>query len=293
MVSRLTEILSRLYVFVLLKCKYRSEQYLHVQHEIIGLAVSDVQLFALFCRPLTAFASLFYLPQSGESSGRHEAVDTGIGGQLLCFVKGEGAIAHYGHVAFQNIEELWKLINAVFADDSAYLGDTRVVFYLDEGILILILALLVEVILGYDEIIAYEHHLIIAYHHIIIYHAVGNGCSFCLVTQWHGLGFLVFLRILIHRAAQFLETAVGIRIHAAELEEIKDCIVGTYTLALEDDRTLAFPFDGQCRNEEDGGQTDDGYQRERDIKKSLPHGYLKLQNAMGGSGIIKEDILTV
>ena len=67
-------------VIFLDECCEGAEYDLHIQSETVGLPIGDVELLAFLSRHHTSFSSLFNVPQTSKTGGRHEAVNAGVYG---------------------------------------------------------------------------------------------------------------------------------------------------------------------------------------------------------------------
>ena len=94
------------------------------------------------------FATTRDLPESGDTWFDTDTTFV-VCGVLVVFVDGWWACANERHTAFQNIKELWKLVDAGLAKKLANFSNSRVVFHLKHETLHFILRLkVVEAFFG-------------------------------------------------------------------------------------------------------------------------------------------------
>ena len=73
-------------VLFLDKSGQRAEDDLHIQSEIIGPTIGNIELFPLFCRHHASLAAFLYLPKTCQTCWGHKAVDARVNSELFCLV---------------------------------------------------------------------------------------------------------------------------------------------------------------------------------------------------------------
>ena len=237
-----------LYIFFLYECRERLEKNLHVEREAVGTTVGDVQLLSLLSGEFSRVATLLHLPQTRESGGRNEAVDGVVTREFLCFIERQGTVAHHRHVAFQYVDELRQLIDAVLAYEASHLGDAWVILKFDKGVFRLHLFLSQEVSFRDDAVIVDIDAVHFVERHDAVEREAARGLSLVFL-----LGRFLSLRILVE-GVEILEPLIGSDVHAAELEEIENLVVGSHTLARVPHLSRTLHIDGNGREKEDGGE---------------------------------------
>ena len=149
-----------LHILFLNKCSKSTENNFDIQPERIVLSIIDIHLLALISRKLARIPPFLYLPQPGQPCGSDEPLHAAIFREQLRFVQGQWTVPHNRHISLEDVDELRKLVNTVFANKLPHPGYPGIFLDFDKCIVSFLPFLSNKLFLGNDIIIIHQDRLI-------------------------------------------------------------------------------------------------------------------------------------